>query len=444
MNAIVKTTANTKMIFLTTLLVMITLVTPTLALAQTEAVKTTISDANILSLIWIAICAILVLFMQAGFLMLEAGMVRSKNTINVVLKNFSDIGLGTLGFWVFGFGLMYGTNSSGWLGTSGFFPSYDSSGDTLNLLYQMMFAATAATILSGAVAERFSFLPYISGAFIITSVVYPVFGAWAWNDNGWLANLGFYDSAGATVVHSIGGWCALGALALIGPRSGRYSRKGAIHDIPGHNLPYVAIGGFILWFGWFGFNGGSVNEDFSNLGQILLNTHVGAIGGITGAIAWLAITRRGFLMTYIVNGALGGLVSVTAGIDVLSAPMALLTGLIAGFVVVTSTNLLHRVKIDDVVGAIPVHAFCGAWGTIAVGLFYQGDMFNLERIVAQVIGVVVAFVWGVSISYGLFWLLNRISHVRVPTKFEQRGLDISEHKEIGYSDFMTTHARADV
>jgi len=447
MIASAKTTAKTTLTLMATLLAMISLISPTLAAAATGVAPNTPTaglDPKILNVIWIGICAVLVLFMQAGFLLLEGGMVRSKNSINVVLKNFSDIGLGTIGFWVFGFGIMFGTNSSGWLGTSEFFASYTSSSDTLNLLYQMMFAATAATILSGAVAERFSFLPYISGAFIITSLVYPVFGSWAWNDNGWLANLGFYDTAGATVVHSIGGWCALGALALIGPRSGRYSRKGAIHDIPGHNLPYVAIGGFILWFGWFGFNGGSVNEDFSNLGQILLNTHIGAIGGIAGAIGWLALMRRGFVMVMIVNGALGGLVSVTAGVDALSAPMALLTAMIAGIVVVTSSDLLNKVKIDDVVGAIPVHAFCGAWGTIAVGLFFQGDMFNLERIVAQLIGVVVAFVWGVSMSYGLFWLLNRIHAVRVSTQYEQRGLDISEHKEIGYSDFMTTHARSDV
>lgn len=447
MIASAKPMAKTNLLIAAPLLAIISLFAPSLALAATDVAANAPQESlsvKTLSIIWIGICAILVLFMQAGFLLLEGGMVRSKNTINVVLKNFSDIGLGTLGFWVFGFGIMYGTNSSGWLGTSDFFASYTDGNETINLLYQMMFAATAATILSGAVAERFSFLPYISGAFIITAIVYPVFGSWAWNDNGWLANLGFYDSAGSTVVHSIGGWCALGALTLIGPRTGRYSRKGAIHQIPGHNLPYVAIGGFILWFGWFGFNGGSVNEDFSNLGQILLNTHIGAIGGIAGAIGWLAITRRGFVMTHIVNGCLGGLVSITAGVDALTASMALLTAVIGGIVVVTSTDLLNKIKIDDVVGAIPVHAFCGAWGTVAVGLFFQGDMFNLERIIAQVIGVVVAFVWGVSISYGMFWVLNRISQVRVSTKFEQRGLDISEHNEIGYSDFMTTHARADL
>jgi len=397
--------------------------------------------------VWLAICCAMVLFMQAGFLMLEGGMVRSKNAINVILKNFTDIGLGSIGFWVIGVGLMYGANESGWIGTSSFLTLPDDTSSALNLLYQMMFAATAATIMSGAVAERFSFLPYIVGAFFVTAIIYPVFGSWAWGGSGenlgWLRDLGFYDMAGGTVVHSIGGWCALGALILIGPRSGRYSRKGDAHNIPGHNLPYVAIGGFILWFGWFGFNGGAANEDFSNLGKILLNTHIGAIGGICGAILWLSITRKGFLMAMIVNGALGGLVSVTAGADALSTLSAFLIAMTGGIIVVISSNLLTTFRIDDVVGAVPVHGFCGAWGTLAIGLFYQGDMFNLERIIAQVIGIVAALVWGLGSAFSIFWCLNKISSVRVTTRIEQRGLDISEHKEIGYSDFMTTHVRAD-
>lgn len=394
--------------------------------------------------IWIAVCCFLVLFMQAGFLLLEGGMVRSKNSINVILKNFTDIGLGTIGYWIFGFAFMYGASQSGWIGLTGFAPSYDSNSSNLTLLYQMMFAATAATIVSGAVAERFSFLPYISGAFLITSVVYPVFGSWAWNDNGWLAGLGFVDAAGATVVHSIGAWCALGALLFIGPRTGRYSRKGAVHNIPGHNLPFVAIGGFILWFGWFGFNGGAVADDFSNLGQVLINTHLGGVFGICGAILALALTKQGFYATQIVNGALGGLVSVTAAVDTMTAPFACLSGFIGGIIVVTSANFLTRLRVDDVVGAIPVHGFCGAWGTLAAGFFYAGDLFNLERIVAQFIGVAVAIIWGVAVSYGMFALMNKLVRVRVPVRFEQRGLDISEHKEIGYNEFVITHARADV
>ena len=394
-------------------------------------------------LVWIGICTILVLFMQAGFLMLEGGMVRSKNAINVILKNFTDIGLGSVGFWLFGFGLMFGANASGWIGTSNFMPLNISNADSVDILYQMMFAATAATIVSGAVAERFSFFPYIIAAFLITTVIYPIFGSWVWGDGGWLASLGFHDAAGSTVVHSIGAWCALGAIILLGPRSGRFSRKGDVHEISGHSLPYVALGGFILWFGWFGFNGGAAADDFSNLGIILLNTHLGAVGGITGVIFTLMITRKGFYMTSIVNGALGGLVSVTAGCDVFSPQIALLCGIVAGVLIVVTTNLLNQYRIDDVVGAIPVHGFCGAWGTFAVGLFYQGDMFNIERMIAQTVGIVAALVWGLATSYSLFWLLNKVSPIRVSTRIEQRGLDISEHKEIGYSDFMTTHVKAD-
>jgi len=363
------------------------------------------------------------------------------------LQVLSFIWIGTVGYWLFGFGLMYGVNETGLIGTSEFFPTFSDTDQSLTLLYQMMFAATAATIMSGAVAERFSFLPYIIGAFFVTSVIYPIYGSWAWGGSGeqlgWLRDLGFVDAAGATVVHSIGGWCALGALIIIGPRTGRFSRKGDVHQISGHSLPYVALGGFILWFGWFGFNGGAVNEDFSNLGQILLNTHLGAIGGICGALAWLAITKRGFLMVMIVNGALGGLVSVTAGVDNLAPGYALLSGLLAGAIVVSSAEVLNRFRIDDAVGAISVHGFCGAWGTFAVGMFYQGDMFNPERMVAQVIGIVAALVWGLGASYLVFSALNKVTKLRVSTKMEQRGLDISEHKEIGYSDFVITHVKAD-
>ena len=397
--------------------------------------------------IWIAVCCGMVLFMQAGFLMVEGGMVRSKNAINVVLKNFTDVGLGTIGFWLFGYGLMFGINESGFVGLSKFMPVYSDTGEALNLLYQTMFAATAATIMSGAVAERFHFLPYISGAFLVTAVVYPVFGSWAWGGEGqnlgWLAELGFHDAAGGTVVHSIGGWCALGALILIGPRTGRFSRKGDVHNISGHNLPYVAIGGLILWFGWFGFNGGSVSSDFSNLGTILLNTHFGAISGILGSVIGLVILRKGFLITVVVNGALGGLVSVTAAVDVISPLSAIISGLIGGLIVVFTAEVLNRFRVDDVVGAVSVHGFCGAWGTLAVGLFYAGDMFNIERIAVQLIGIVTALVWGLGMTMLLFTVLNKIAVIRVTTKEEQRGLDISEHKEIGYSDFVITHIRAD-
>lgn len=445
MNYLSKSTTRLLAIFGGVLLLML-LSFPTLA-QEAEMGRSVDQTNDALIYIWIAICSGMVLFMQAGFLMVEGGMVRSKNAINVVLKNFTDVGLGTVGFWLFGYGLMFGINESGWIGLSKFMPVYSDTGDALNLLYQTMFAATAATIMSGAVAERFHFLPYISGAFLVTAVVYPIFGSWAWGGSGdqlgWLRELGFHDAAGGTVVHSIGGWCALGALILIGPRTGRFSRKGDVHTISGHNLPYVAIGGLILWFGWFGFNGGSVDDDFSNLGLILLNTHFGAISGIIGAVFGLIILRKGFLITVVVNGALGGLVSVTAAVDVISPLYAMVAGFIGGLLVVLTAEVLNKFRIDDVVGAVSVHGFCGAWGTLVVGLFYAGDMFNVERIAVQLIGIVTALVWGLGVTMGLFTILNKISVIRVSTKEEQRGLDISEHKEIGYSDFVITHVRAD-
>ena len=421
---------------------------PLVSLAQTEvADQAAFVTFKELNYFWLALCCAMVLFMQAGFLLVEGGMVRSKNAINVILKNFTDVGLGTVGFWVIGYGLMFGANETGWLGTSNFFPTSVDTESSLNLLYQMMFAATAATIMSGAVAERFSFLPYIIGAFLVTAIVYPIFGAWAWGGSGeslgWLRELGFIDTAGATVVHSVGGWAALGALIVIGPRTGRFSRKGDVHQISGHSLPFVALGGFILWFGWFGFNGGSVNEDFSNLGQILLNTHLGGIGGICGALAVLVITKRGFLMTMVVNGCLGGLVSITAGANAMNPEFAFITAFLGGILVVMSAEVLNKFRVDDVVGAVSVHGFCGAWGTLAIGLFYAGDMFNIERIIAQVVGIVTALVWALGSSYLIFSALNKVMTLRVSTKMEQRGLDISEHKEIGYSDFVITHVRAD-
>ena len=395
------------------------------------------------SIVWLSICCGLVLFMQAGFLLVEGGVVRSKNAINVVLKNFTDVGIGTVGFWLIGYGLMYGTNETGWIGLSGFAPTDTGTSASLDLLYNTMFAATAATIMSGAVAERFYFLPYVGGALVVTTVVYPIFGSWAWSDTGWLAELGFHDSAGATVVHSIGGWCALGALILIGPRTGRFTRKGEVHAISGHNLPYVAIGGFILWFGWFGFNGGSVNEDFSNIGQILLNTHLGAVAGICGAIFASILMKKGFVMVTIVNGALGGLVTITAGVDVITAPYAILAGFLGGNIIVFTEQFLNKFRIDDAVGAVAVHGFCGAWGTLVVGLFWAGDMFNIERIIVQITGIVAALVWGLGASLVIFWTISKIHAIRVPVRIEQRGLDISEHKEIGYSDFVITHVKAD-
>lgn len=393
------------------------------------------------STVWIAISIALVFFMQAGFALLECGSSRAKNAINVIMKNYTDVCFGSLFFWAFGYGLMFGDSFAGIIGSSSFFLEDFSNDDIVALLFQLMFAATAATIVSGAVAERMRFSAYLICSMFICAFIYPVFGHWVWNEHGWLNQLGFVDFAGATVVHSIGGWCALAAVLVLGPRLGRFSRTGEARDIPGHNLPMIALGGFILWLGWFGFNGGSTT-DYSTLGKVLLNTHLGACAGAAGALLFQVLTNRPVLMTTTVNAAIAGLVSVTAGTDSLSAGMSVVTGLFSGILLIFSCDLLSRYKIDDVVSAIAVHGVAGAWGTLAAGLFYQGDMFSLNRIIVQLIGILSAFIWGFFSSYLLFKLVNRFLPIRASSLHEQRGLDYTEHYEQGYAEFnqSITHA----
>jgi len=245
-----------------------------------------------MNFLWVAVCAALVFFMQAGFAMLESGMVRSKNSINVIMKNYTDMCFGALVFWAVGYGIMSGTVTDPWglFGTDNFMLSNGDSWDYIVMTYQMLFAATAATIVSGALAERIRFGAYVLVAILITTVIYPVFGCWVWNDGGWLAKLGFIDFAGSSVVHSVGGWCALAGLVVLGPRLGRFSKDGEVREIGGHNLPLVAFGGMILWFGWFGFNGGSTLAATSDIGGILLNTH---LSGAAGVVGFVLATVRG-------------------------------------------------------------------------------------------------------------------------------------------------------
>ncbi len=413
---------------------------PALAMAAEEAVT-----RSTLHLAWLGVCAILVFFMQAGFALVESGVARAKNAVNVVMKNFTDTGTSTLGYWLAGYGLMFGASYAGWVGVSHFAPAPKDGATAMHIVYQMMFAATASTIMSGAVAERMRFGAYVLAAIVTSVVIYPIFGAWAWGGQGqslgWLRDLGFVDAAGSTVVHSVGGWSALAAVLVLGPRMGRFSRKGESREIPGHNLPMFALGAFILWFGWNGFNGGSAKEDFSDLGLILLNTNLGGAAGMVGAMLTMVFLRTPLLLTSSVNGALGGLVSVTAGCTTMDPAFAMLTGMIGGAIVILGSRLLDSARIDDVVGAIPVHAFCGVWGTLAAGLFYVGDLFSLERMTTQFIGVVAAFIWSFGTSWAMFKLIDVTMGLRASTMHEQRGLDISEHYEVGYSDFVqaSTH-----
>ncbi len=414
------------------------------AFAAEKNIQSFIISADTLLLL---VGSALVFFMQAGFALLESGFVRSKNTINVIMKNYCDMAVGLIIFWLFGYGLMFGSNPSGFIGTSYFMPDAKTGIDYSALLYQMMFAATAATIISGAVAERMNFWAYVMTSILVTGLVYPIFGSWAWGGDeatglGWLRGLGFIDFAGSTVVHSIGGWCALAAIIVLKPRIGRFSRDGVARRIPGHNLTLVALGGFILWFGWFGFNGASITSSEQDLGLILVNTQISAAAGVVAALLTMAIYKQPILMTEVINGSLGGLVAITAGAATMSIGFALLTGLIAGFFVISFNKLLRKLKIDDVVGAVGVHGVCGAWGTIAAGLFYSSDLFNVARVFVQLIGVSAAFIWAFSAAYLVFKLVDKLVGIRAPSIHEQRGLDFSEHFEIGYPEFQNikTHS----
>ncbi|PZP78349.1 MAG: ammonium transporter, partial [Ectopseudomonas oleovorans] len=390
----------------------------------------------------LVLASVLVFFMQAGFALLESGMSRAKNAVNVMMKNYMDCCFGGIVFWLFGFGLMFGANVTGWFGMSHFALNDGEPWDYTFLLFQMMFAATAATIASGAMAERTRYGAYLIGAVLISGVIYPIFGSWVWGGlyggQGWLAKLGFIDFAGSTVVHSIGAWCALAGILVLGPRLGRFAPDGKARLIPGHNLGLVALGGFILWVGWFGFNAGSNLEVSSSLGLIALNTHLAAVAGALGALLAQRSTASPVLLTTTVNGSIGGLVGITAGCASMAPGFALLSGLIAGFVVVYGMRLLDRLQLDDVVGAIPVHGFAGIWGTLAAGLFYQGDLFNWERVAVQALGAAAAFLWAFPVALVFYFLLAKTMGLRVSTQHEQRGLDFAEHAEVGYPEFNLT------
>lgn len=397
-------------------------------------------DGNVLNTVWLITSAALVFFMQAGFAMVEGGLVRAKNTVNVIMKNFMDMSFGALAFWAVGFGLMFGANQTGWFGTSHFAPNHLSEWDFSFLFFQMMFSATAATIVSGALAERIRFWAYIVASVIVTGLIYPVYGSWVWGSliegqQGWLKQLGFIDFAGSSVVHAIGGWCALAGVIVLGPRLGRFGFDGKARDLSGHNLPLFALGAFILWVGWFGFNGGSTIQASTSIGLIVLNTHLAGSAGVVGAILTLALKRRPLLMTASLNGGLGGLVAICAGCATITPIFAILTGLIAGLIVTLAGQLLERLRLDDAVGAVAVHGFGGAWGTLAAALFYKGNMFNGKQVLVQLIGIGAGFLWAFPAALLMFKLINKVMKLRAESVAEQRGLDFAEHYEIGYPEF---------
>lgn len=390
--------------------------------------------------VWVVMGGILVFFMQAGFALVESGSVRSKNTVNVLMKNYMDACLGGLVFWLLGFGLMFGVNASGWIGTSHFAPNVMDDWHWNLLFFQMMFAATATTIASGAMAERIHFVAYVVSAAVVSGLIYPIFGSWAWGSlfdgQGWLKALGFIDFAGSTVVHSIGGWVALAGIIVLGPRLGRFGRNGQSHHLAGHNLPLVALGGFVLWFAWFGFNAASTVNASVSIGRIALNTHLAACAGAVAYMLYALIRGKAILMKTTINASLGGLVGITAGCATMSPLFAVITGLTAGLIVSVMPSFMEKLKLDDVVDAVTVHGFCGAWGTVAAGLFFEADRFNSHIISIQVLGVAAAFVWGFGIAFVVFKVLDKLlGGLRVSKQHEQRGLDYTEHAELSYPEF---------
>lgn len=392
-----------------------------------------------LNTVWLMVAAALVFFMQAGFALLEGGMSRSKNSVNVIMKNYMDACAGGLIFWLLGYGLMFGANPTGWFGTDLFMPQSGEAWDWSFLLFQMMFAATACTIASGAMAERVRYSSYLIGACLITGVIYPVFGSWVWggyaDGSGWLKEMGFIDFAGSTVVHSIGGWCALAGIMVLGPRLGRFGKNGEARPIPGHNLSLVALGGFILWFGWFGFNGGSTTTGDASIGKIILNTHLAACAGAASSAIFSWLFGKPVLLTNTVNGSLGGLVGITAGCATMDPQFAVITGLVAGVITLIGPALIAGAGLDDVVDAVSVHGFCGAWGTLAAGLFFAGDLFDSTRITVQAIGIAAGLAWGFGAALVMYLIVDKLFGLRASPLHEQRGLDFTEHAEVGYPEF---------
>uniref|UniRef100_A0A832A217 Ammonium transporter n=1 Tax=Desulfacinum infernum TaxID=35837 RepID=A0A832A217_9BACT len=408
------------------------------------AADTTAADVQThLNYVWTLIAAALVFFMQAGFALVETGFTRAKNAVNIMFKNLMDFAIGSLAFWAIGFGLMFGTTLGGWVGTSGFFLSDYVHGEDPWVLafwmFQVVFCATAATIVSGAMAERTKFVAYLIYSIVISAFIYPIFGSWAWgglfHGKGWLETLGFIDFAGSTVVHSVGGWAALAGAVVLGPRLGKYDAQGRPRAIPGHNLPLATLGVFILWIGWFGFNPGSTTAGIKDIAWIFVNTNLAAAAGVVGALAtiWSITKKPDLAMT--LNGALAGLVGITAPCNTVSPTSAVVIGLVAGILVVLSVIAVDRLGVDDPVGAISVHGVCGVWGTLSAALFHI-EGFSWGQLGVQALGAGAAFLWTFPTAYLTFRVIKAVVGLRVSPEEEMDGLDVGEHGESAYPDFV--------
>ena len=406
-------------------------------------------DANEdFTILWILISGILVFFMQAGFTLLESGMTQSKNAANIAMKNFMDISVGTLTFWALGYGLMYGAkDASGILSVSDLW--FNPGGGAHDVFFQTVFAATAATIVSGAIAGRTKYSTYIIFTVFMTAIIYPISGGWQWyGDGAWLADLGFIDFAGSSIVHSVGGWAALCAAWMVGPRLGKYVDGKAV-TIPGSNLLLGSLGVFILWLGWFGFNGGSQlawgGDDSVAASAVVMVTNIAAAAGAIGALftSWLYLGKPSLSQT--LNGAVAGLVAITAGCGNMTMEGGFFAGLIGGIIVVFSIEFIEKkLKIDDAIGAASAHGVAGAWGTLVIGLWGVDGatglgLFNgggLHQLSIQAIGVAAYGAWAIVTSLIVLYVLKATIGLRVSEEDEKAGLDVSEHAEAAFGSDM--------
>ena len=406
--------------------------------------------------LWTLLGGMLVMFMQAGFALVECGLTRAKNAANILMKNYADFLMGALIFYAVGFGLMFGASKWGLFGSSlfgmGEFTGADPAGQWAWTFwfFQAVFAATSATIVSGSVAERTDFKAYLLVSLCVSAFIYPVSGHWAWSSlfgegGGWLGELGFIDFAGSTVVHSVGGWVALAGAVVLGPPIGKYAKDGTARAIPGHNIPMAGLGVFILWFAWFGFNCGSTTTADGTLGYIAANTCLAACAGAIGAMLtiWIKYGKPDPSMTF--NGVLAGLVAITAGCYEVSPAGSIIIGFLAGILVVLSVLFIDQIlKIDDPVGAVSVHGVCGAFGTLMVGFFAApgyGEATGLlygggsSLLITQIIGVFTVFLWAFCCGFLVFKVIAATVGLRVRPEVELKGLDITEHGADAYSGF---------
>jgi len=405
------------------------------ALGAEEGLSIAFSVGNL----WILIAAAMVFLMHLGFSTLEAGLSQQKNTVNILFKNVAVIAIGLLTYAVVGFNLMYPGEAAagGFFGFAGFGVGTDAAGITsaynenytywTDFIFQAVFAATTATIVSGAVAERIKISSFIMFSVLFVAICYPIVGMWKWG-GGFLDTLStpFYDFAGSTIVHSVGGWGALAGAILLGPRLGKYLSNGQIKPIYPHSMPLATIGVFLLWFGWFGFNGGSVlSADPGAISLVFVTTALSGAAGVVGAMIATSFLMKHLDLTMVLNGALAGLVGITAGADLMSPMSAIAIGLVAGFIVVGSVLLLDRLRVDDPVGAISVHLVCGIWGTLAVGLF--GSLASPAQFASQLIGVLAVGVFTFGFAFMVFGVLKALFGIRVSEEVERVGLDYYEH-----------------